>query len=371
MKPASGTRQTSNSAKRVALQGDSTIAAFGTTPRQRLNRQLRRVGLAETTADEAGVLLSGAHVFGNSVLKALAEAEPGTVLVDGVGRVAGLRRSTGAGNIVPGEMAPAGVRTQTGARLAGRYDQKLRKRTDPMVMFAEDRRAVEQALFDASYKGVTDAVTKHAWPVPALIVTRFCAARGISPNQVTWASAALVGVAFWLFWIGAFLPGLVVAYAMTFLDTVDGKLARVTLRSSRFGDWLDHGIDLIHPPFWWWAWAVGCTAIGDPLNDGGLVLGAIVAGYVLQRVEEGLFIARFGIEIHIWQPLDSLFRQITARRNPNLVILTVATLLGAPREGLIAVAIWVVACLGVHLVRIVQAIGAARSGPLVPWLARG
>jgi phosphatidylglycerophosphate synthase len=155
---------------------------------------------------------------------------------------------------------------------------------------------------------------------------------------------------------------------MTFLDTVDGKLARVTLTSSKFGDWLDHGIDLVHPPFWWWAWAVGCAAIGDPMGDGGLALGIIVAGYILQRVEEGIFLWKFGIEMHVWQKFDSLFRQITARRNPNLVILTLAALAGAPREGLIVVAAWVAICLLVHLARIGQAFAAARHGPVTSWL---
>ncbi|MEM6906663.1 MAG: hypothetical protein AAF568_12270 [Pseudomonadota bacterium] len=145
----------------------------------------------------------------------------------------------------------------------------------------------------------------------------------------------------------------------------------VTLSSSRFGDWLDHGIDLIHPPFWWWAWAVGLGASGMPLGDGGLALGVIVAGYILQRAEEGFFLARFGIEMHIWQPFDSVFRQITARRNPNLVILTGATLVGAPREGLILVAFWVALCLLIHLVRIIQAIAASRQGPITSWMQEG
>ena len=344
------------------------IAAFGTTPVERLARQIARSGMRPAPRETAEILLSNAHVFGNSIVAALRSAASGTVLTDSAGGVAGIRRGDGLDAAVIGQPLPAGRPGLTGAELAGRYDKKLRKRTDPMVLPAADRRAVEQALFDASYKGVTDAVTKHLWPVPALAVTRWCARHRITPNQVTWASAVLVGVTFWLFWIGAFLPGLAAAYLMTFLDTVDGKLARVTLTSSKFGDWLDHGIDLIHPPFWWWAWAVGCTAIGDPLADGGLALGVIVAGYVLQRVEEGFFLWRFGIEMHVWQRFDSLFRQITARRNPNLVILTVAALLGAPREGLIAVAIWVALCLLVHLVRIVQALAAAPRGPIRSWL---
>src|SRR3546814_3958383 len=106
---------------------------------------------------------------------------------------------------------------------------------------------------------------------------------------------------------------------MTFLDTVDGKLARVTLTSSPIGNVFDHGIDLVHPPFWWWAWIVGLAHASFDLPASDLVLGAIVGGYILQRIEEGIFIRCFQIQMHIWRPFDSRFRLITARRNPNLI----------------------------------------------------
>jgi phosphatidylglycerophosphate synthase len=255
------------------------------------------------------------------------------------------------------------------ATLTGPSDIVLRKKAVPLLIPAANRQTVEKALFDDSYKGVTDLVTKHVWPPLALPATRWCAKRGITPNQVTLVSALLVGVAFWLFWHGHFAIGLAAAWAMTFLDTVDGKLARVTLQSSFFGNIFDHGIDLIHPPFWYWAWATGLAASGMVLDDGGWTLGIIVVGYVLQRVEEGLFKALFGLQMHIWRRFDSLFRQITARRNPNLLILMAATILGAPREGLIAVAVWTVFCFLIHLARIGQALAARRSGPLSSWLA--
>lgn len=354
----------------VYVVPEGGVEAFTLAPDERIACQLRRLGMrrVDDPAD-SDIVLTDACLYGNSVITALAGAAEGTVLADQSGRIAGVK---GAATehleaMRAGRAAPTGA--VTGVGLAGRFDQKLRKRADPMVLRPASAAEAEAALFSAAYKGVTDFVTKHLWPAPALAVTRWCARTGISPNQVTWASAVLVALAFWLFWIGAFIPGLVVAYAMTFLDTVDGKLARVTLQSSRFGDVLDHGIDLLHPPFWWWAWAVGCTAVGMPLEDGGLTLACIIGGYVLQRVEEGLFIARFGIEMHIWRRFDSLFRQITARRNPNLVILTVATLLDAPREGLMAVAVWTVVSLMVHLLRIVQAFIAARREPLRSWLA--
>jgi phosphatidylglycerophosphate synthase len=269
---------------------------------------------------------------------------------------------------VPGRGLPRGAAAIEAASLAGRHNIHLRKKLVPLLIPATDRRTIEQALFKDSYKGVTDLVTKHAWPYLALPVTRWCARQGITPNQVTLVSALLVVVAFWLFWNGNFALGILAAWAMTLLDTVDGKLARVTLTSSPFGNIFDHGIDLIHPPFWYWAWAAGCAASGMPLNDGGWTLGIIVVGYILQRGEEALFIKLFAMQIHVWRQFDSLFRQITARRNPNLLILMIATMLGAPREGMIAVAVWTVLCFLIHLVRIGQAVAARRTGPLTSWL---
>jgi phosphatidylglycerophosphate synthase len=355
----------------ACILGDSVVAPFGLTGRARLEHQLAALGLPSTgRAEEADLVLSGECLFATPVIAGLAGAAPGTVLADDAGRVAAARLPEGAGivrAVAEGSPAPSGA--VTAAAVAGRHDAKLRKRAAPLLLRARDCGAAERALFDASYKGVTDLVTKHLWPAPALAATRACVRAGITPNQVTWASVALTLLAFWLFWEGAFWPGLAAAWAMTFLDTVDGKLARVTLSSSRFGDVLDHGLDLVHPPFWWWAWAVGCAATGQPLADGGLALGVIVAGYVLQRGEEGLFLARFGIEMHVWRRFDSLFRQVTARRNPNLLILTAALAMDAPREGLIAVAVWTAVCFLVHAVRIAQAFAAARRAPLGSWLA--
>jgi len=134
----------------------------------------------------------------------------------------------------------------------------------------------------------------------------------------------------WLFWRGQFGLGLVSAWMMTFLDTVDGKLARVTLTSSPIGIAFDHGIDLIHPPFRWWAWLVGVGALGLAVSHAGLLLAVIGGGYVLQRVEEGIFLGLFKVEVHAWRSFDSFFRLITARRNPNLILLTLSALAGRP-----------------------------------------
>jgi hypothetical protein len=62
-------------------------------------------------------------------------------------------------------------------------------------------------------------------------------------------------------------------------------------------------------------------------------------------------------------------RLITARRNPNLLILSASLLVGRPDVGINVVAIWTVVCLELHALRIVQAAFARRHGPLRSWLA--
>jgi len=354
--------------------GDSTARAFGLSGRDRLIKQLSKLGIPVSgTSEEATVLFSGTHAYGASALSALASAEQGTVMLDDAGHPVAMRVApddalTALDHLAQGQMPP-NEQGQSGLELAGSYDHILRKRADPLVMDMNETDAVERALFKASYKGVTDLVTKYAWPVPALAATRWCALKGLTPNQITSVGAVLVLVSFWCFWSGYFLVGLLLGWIMTFLDTVDGKLARVTMTSSPFGNIYDHGIDLIHPPFWWWAWIVGCAAIGLPLDDGGLVLAIILVGYVLQRIEEAIFVRSFGMHIHVWQRFDSWFRLITARRNPNMVILTIFVLFGAPREGIVAVAVWVAICLLIHLVRLVQGFIANKERKLESWLA--
>jgi phosphatidylglycerophosphate synthase len=227
-------------------------------------------------------------------------------------------------------------------------------------------------MFMGTYKGATDLITKHVWPRPAFLATRWLAARGITPNMVTFLAAVLVFLAFWLFLEGRFGLGLAAAWLMTFLDTVDGKLARTTLTSSKWGDVFDHGLDLVHPPFWYVAWGLGLAHAGHALDDQtfSMVIAAILGGYVLQRVMEGIAIKWLGLEIHIWRKVDTVFRQITARRNPNLLILTAFTLAGRPDWGLLAVAWWTVICLALHGLQLAQALMAKRRAPLESWMAK-
>jgi len=368
------------------LLGSGGRRLWGLTGAERLHRTLRRAGI-DSTADAASaggmLLLRTDYLYDESLIRALI-GQPGRALVDPADSTRLVAAHVGAeataANGLSGEIDLGNVVREAQLErigpieLAGSYDATLRKRATPYLLPLEStsRDVLERASFSGAYKGATDFVTKYLWPWPARQVTRWCAALGISPNAVTFVSLLLVIAAFWLFWTGQFALGLVAAWGMTFLDTVDGKLARVTLTSTKAGEVFDHGIDLIHPPFWYWAWYVGLATVPvtPELSEWLLpALWVIIVGYVLGRAEEGFFMARFGIEIHIWRPVDYWFRTITARRNPNLAILTLAVLIGRPAEGFVAVAIWTFLSLLFHLVRIGQAVLAKRrGGALRSWL---
>jgi phosphatidylglycerophosphate synthase len=246
----------------------------------------------------------------------------------------------------------AGIRLAAPLDLAPAYSAQLRKYDPPYIYAArsESLREVEDRIFQSSYKGATDLVTKFLWPRPAAAVVRVLARAQIRPNHVTAISWLLAIAAGMLFWKGYFALGLACGWLMTFLDTVDGKLARVTLTSSPFGHVFDHALDLIHPPIWYLAWGLGASGHID-----GATL-VVIGGYLLGRGLEGIFILLFDIETHCWRPIDALFRTITARRNPNLLLLSVGTVGGRPDLGMLMVAIWTVVCMGFHIERILQAL---------------
>ncbi len=356
------------------------VEIWGLTPEERLRRTLRALGCTPIESVEAGeapppagaasvLLLRSDYIYDERLVRALPDA-PGTLLVtpEGVAvaaHVAAARAAEAAEGLARGAAASAfGLRSLTPSQLVSPYTAQLRK-IEPPYLFearAEHARALEARTFAASYKGVTDLVTKWVWPRPAAWLTRKLAARHVHPNSITILSWVLAGLAFWLFARGQFGAGLLAAWLMTFLDTVDGKLARVTLTSSPFGNVLDHSLDLIHPPFWYWAW-------GHTLPAGfEWAAWVVVVGYVAGRLLEGLFLLAFKMESHCWRPIDSLFRTITARRNPNLIFLSVGALAGRPDLGLVMVALWTLISFTFHTVRLLQAVAfRRRGGAIEPW----
>lgn len=374
---------------RAVVLGDSPVRLWGLAPAERIERQLRSEGiglwqgpLEALPANETLLVLRGDCLYDGRVLRGLVKARDTLLEVDEGGRlipVAAHVTAEQAPSIgallrgLPSGIPMARVATVTLEQVAQGFEAGLLKLDRPYVLpvTAKNRGELEQLAFAGAYKGVTDLVTKWLWPVPARWATRACVRTGITPNQVTAASLVLVIVAGVLFARGEFGWGLLAGWIMTFLDTVDGKLARVTVTSTRLGNIFDHGIDLVHPPLWYLAWGIGLAPLaavaGVPLL---LLYVAIFGGYVGGRLCEGAFqrwIASFSI--FTWRPFDSWFRLIVARRNPNMLLLTASLAIGRPDLGLLAVAAWTALSTAILLLRVLVAARARRKyGTLGSWL---
>ena len=371
-------------------QSDGRV--WGITPAERLRRALCAVGVAKehisigpsldcSPVSGSLLLFRADYVFDERLIRALVGAI-NTVLIapsspENKGRPVAAHvtasYATEAQDLLSGQSIAKESYSATELQavaptdLVPAYTATLRK-TDPpylLAVQAGNLAEIETRIFAASYKGITDLVTKWVWPRPARVVTRWCATTGITPNMITFLSWVLVVLVTWLFLRGDFGLGLIFAWLMTFLDTVDGKLARVTLTSSRVGHVLDHGLDILHPPFWYLAWSMGLLLAPDGgsfsadsdivswLRPAGMIT---VVGYIVGRLIEGLFMLLFKMEIHCWQPIDAFFRMITARRNPNLLLLSATTLIGRPDIGLVLVALWTLFSIGFHMMRVFQAL---------------
>lgn len=374
------------SANQLAVEtvGTNPTPIWGMTVAERVRRIARAAGTgAAGRKDGTGprLLASARTVWDPAWLRHIAGL-PGTVLtLDGTPALAHARDRAEVealrAAMLSGGPPPAGMTVLAYEDGPTVENKALRKRETPFLMALEPGsvRAIERASYFGAYKGVTDILTKYLWPEWALVLTRIAARIGMTPNQVTTIGAILCVLATVCFAYGHYWLGMALGLGFMVLDTVDGKLARCTITSSAWGNVFDHGMDLVHPPFWWWFWATGLATWGLAYDTATFwwVQGAIQGGYVVQRLIEGVFMRQNGMmHIHVWRPFDSTFRLITARRNPNMAILFVSMLFSRPDLGLIAVAWWTaISCL-VHAVRLVQAWACrARGGTITSWLSEG
>lgn len=356
-------------------------ALFGLPPLERLRRcctRIRPTCSLVLSGDRAASLASGSQPLGLRLRLALQAEGTALVVVDAAdavdprlltylcGPAEACVASRGSGDLravvlklrpehaaaIPSDAAD--LRAVADALLAAGIIEPLRdeqfpsfianlRRSLPYWLFAvpdaQTRRDVEFWMFRSNYKGSTDFLTRWVFPPLVWPLVRISTRLGLHPNMITALSIVLAFAAVPLFAQGQFFWGFVAAFGMSVLDSVDGKVARLTLTSSGIGNVLDHGLDIVHPPFWYWAWAWGLGArdLGDPLFIAMLLLNA---AYVGDRLVLMVAKWRLGHGLHAATPLDGQVRTWIARRNTNMAIMALALLFGAGAAGLFAVTAW-------------------------------
>lgn len=364
--------------------GETSVRLWGLSSDERLRRQLREAGdlalvdsAVELPAKGKCLLLNARFLFEVRTLAELKNRDNVLLICPADGGVAAAVVDSGhlqqALECVEGRTRPdetALVQVTPGELTA--FNAVLLSSQPPVLepLTEASRPMLENRLYGNAYKGITDLVTKFLWPRPARQAVRAAAAVGMSPNTVTTIGFLLVLAACYLFLQGHYFTGLAAGWIMTFLDTVDGKLARVTVQSSKFGHLYDHVIDLVHPPFWYIFWGMSLVGMepvmGFTQTD---MYWLIVVGYVGGRIVEGVFPLLCGCNVFTWRPFDAWFRLVTARRNPCLLLLTAGALVGRPEWGFIAVTFWTVLSTLVLIIRLLQGLLVRlREGSLQSWL---
>lgn len=235
------------------------------------------------------------------------------------------------------------------------FIRKLR-RTIPYYFFRvetpEKAAKVEKFMFWSNYKGSTDFFTRYVYPPLVWVSVGPLARARVHPNTVTIFSIFLALGAIPIWAIGetwSFWTGFAMAYGMSVLDSVDGKLARLTFTDSRIGNFLDHGLDMVHPPFWYVAWAYG---IGGGSLDWSSTLGTasilVVAFYVIDRLILKIYPRFFQRAFHTHSKLDGRMRTFIARRNITLPMFIVGYVLGFALEAFYIIVAWQILTAAYH-----------------------
>ena len=331
----------------------------------------RLLNAARSAPHSAWLVLSGDSIVDDRLIPQIAALEGNVVFAGGDGgeRGAILRLDAGALHAAPtGEsllavaeqLKDAGDLRVMGPEEFDGYITKLRRDLEPYLFRVTDvttRKRAERFLFWSNYKGSTDFMTKYVWPPLVWILVRPLAKWRVHPNSVTAVSilATLLAIPLWM--EGWWVTGFFLAYLMSLLDSVDGKLARLTYTYSGLGNVLDHGLDLVHPPFWYMAWAWGLSG-GDAQSA---VYQASV--WIADRLFPPVFKARTGRSIHGYLPIDVKIRTFISRRNVNLPFFTASVAIDLLRPGggweisigvFYVMVIWQAVCVVYHATRTVQ-----------------
>ena len=164
-------------------------------------------------------------------------------------------------------------------------------------------------------------------------IAAFLVRRGVSPDVVTFVGTlGVAGAALGFYPFGEFFWGTVVITLFVFSDLIDGTMARMTDRSSRWGAWLDSTLDRVGDAAVFGGIAVYYAGDGDDLLLCGLAIYGLSTGAVVSYARaraEGL-----GMTANVG---------ITERADRLVVVLVATGLDGLGLPYVQAAALWYVA----------------------------
>jgi len=132
------------------------------------------------------------------------------------------------------------------------YASKMRKEIKPWwvdIDIEEDLRKAEKIIIESASKNPSDALAHYVHkPIENKLVS-WIANFNITPNQLTILVNIIAYIVAALFFFGYLLPASILTFVVGIADGLDGKLARVKLKTSKIGS-LEHSFDLLFEFSW-------------------------------------------------------------------------------------------------------------------------
>ncbi|MDY6967065.1 MAG: CDP-alcohol phosphatidyltransferase family protein [Spirochaetota bacterium] len=238
------------------------------------------------------------------------------------------------------------------------YIVKLRKHLVPYLLEVRDKQSLKKAKlisFNSVYKGAVDFVTKYIYPIPVRIFVGLISPTYLTPNQITLFSISLAFGSIPFYFLGWYWLAICMGVVMSFLDSVDGKLARLTMRTTTSGRRLDHISDRVYLPIWYLGvgWSL---AEGNMLNfNSYFVISTwlLVVIYIIDRIMIKLFRKLYNASINDYTKLDYYVRIFIARRNAFLMTMIIGLVFSRPDYGFFIFVFWQIITFFFHLFRFI------------------
>lgn len=355
---------------RIAEQeAAAVVCASGATPAERLQDAWPEgadcclVADADLTCDPRLVTA----VAGAETPSVLVDSEPQQGLADLVGvsdpgdepRLVGLalvgrdwvERQSGDLTAALRQDVAAGLLATVDVARVPVYHDSLRRPLRPYWFPTPPARLLGRArrvLADATQKGAQDLPAIVHGPIENALALS-AAGAGITPDQITIFTNVLAWLVVALFATGHLGVGILIAAFVGILDGVDGKLARLIVKTTPLGA-REHALDIVYQVAWAGALFHYLAVSGlQPLawQIGGLTTALSLTEKLLQdltRARSGRFIDEHG-------PFDRFVRLWGARRNTFVWVFGVGVLVGRPGEAFVALPVLAALTVLVHLPR--------------------
>jgi phosphatidylglycerophosphate synthase len=153
-----------------------------------------------------------------------------------------------------------------------------------------------------------------------------------------------------LFAMGWMGTGLAVAFVFVIADSLDGKLARMTVRFSKVADKVDHFTSPTFEACYYLAWGWHFSG-GDFSTAPGKSAVLLACVFLMDRIVTSVFGCKYGRSLLDYNKCDARFHLIAARRNINLFIMAIGVVLQNPLAALYAATLWMFITMLWHIYR--------------------